>query len=271
MPSSVSSRVVSAAALLSLCAGCIPVPVTWEEGLTRASGVVADSLRLVLADTGAATLQPLWTPPQWPEEPSVCVASRRAAQGSDGAAYASWFRVRPDSSVELRVARSGDGGHRWDTAVLVDSTDVGRAGCARPVPYLEVDAFNGFVQLAYHLEAREGAGLFFVHSMTQATSFENPLPIVYGDRPSSAAIASRGDTVVVAYEDPNSRLPRLGLALSRTAGHVFEARLPASDATGEARTPRVAVRGTRLVLAWTAAQRGGVAPYIAFRSGTLTW
>jgi hypothetical protein len=57
--------------------------------------------------------------------------------------------------------------------------------------------------------------------------------------------------VAVAFEDPNSRTPRIGLALSHTMGHIFEERLlPISDDNEIASRPLVAVRGRRLAVAW---------------------
>lgn len=262
-------------ALLCVAAlgACVPQPVEWDAEARRREGAVADTAVLVLDDSAAdgVRFEAQWTPPSWPEEPAVCAPTRRAVRALGDEAYASWFIVRPDSSVVLRVARSDDGGRTWAPAVTADSMDAGRAGCDRPVPYIAADSANGYVHLVYFLDAREGAGLFFTHTMERGALFHEPVPIVYGDRPSQAAVASRGDTVVVAYEDPNSRLPRLGLALSRVQGHIFEHRVPASDETGEARTPRVALRGTRLVVAWTATARGGSAPRTAIRAGTLTW
>jgi len=271
-----SIRVSGAAAQVVVLLGvaaCLPQPVEWAEETRRRDGVVAESSVLVLDATAVDGVQllPQWTPPAWPEEPAACVATRRAARALGDEAYASWFTVRADSSVVLRVARSDDGGRSWQPAVTADSMDVGRAGCARPVPYIAADSLNGYVHLVYFLDAREGAGLFFTHTMERGALFHEPVPIVYGDRPSQASVASRGDTVVVAYEDPNSRLPRLGLALSRVQGHIFEHRIPASDETGEARTPRVALRGTQVVVAWTATSRGGTSPRTAIRAGTLTW
>lgn len=250
---------------------CVPQPVEWGEATTAAPGPLADSLRLALGPDGAPTFAPAWTPLVWPEESAQCLATRRAVRGAGEVAYASWFTVRPDSSVVLRAARSDDGGRTWRAPVTADSTDVGRTGCARPVPSLALDSLNGYVHLAYHLVGGEGAGLFFTHSMDDGALFHEPVPIVYGDRPSVAAVASRGDTVVVAYEDPNSRLPRLGVAVSRVQGHIFEAWQPASDETGEARGPRIALRGDRVVLAWTATQRGGGTPRTIRRDGTLRW
>lgn len=264
--------ILLASALLTLSA-CLPQPVRWDEEVSRRAGAVADSATLALdpaAPDGLAFV-PLWTPPQWPEEAAQCPATRRAARAPGQEAYASWFTVRPDSSVLLRVARSDDGGQTWHAAVTADAMDRGRAGCARPVPYIAADSVNGYVHVVYYLDAAEGAGLFFTHTMERGALFHEPVPIVYGDRPSSAAVASRGDTVIVAYEDPNSRMPRLGLALSRVQGHIFEHRIPASDETGEAQTPRVTFRGARLAVAWTATQRGGGAPRTVIRSGTLHW
>jgi hypothetical protein len=260
-------------ALAVALAACVPQPVEWEAETRRREGVVADTSVLVLDDAAAdgVRFDAQWTPPSWPEEPAVCTSTRRAVRALGEEAYASWFSVRPDSSVLLRVARSDDGGRTWAAAVTADSMDAGRAGCDRPVPYIAADSANGYVHLVYFLDAREGAGLFFTHTMERGALFHEPVPIVYGDRPSQAAVTSRGDTVVVAYEDPNSRMPRLGLALSRVQGHIFEHRVPASDETGEARTPRVALRGTRLVVAWTATARGGTSPRMAVRAGTLIW
>lgn len=251
----------------------MPQPVRWDAETRRRDGALGDSVALVLdaAAPDGVGFAALWTPPTWPEEPNACVATRRAARALGDEAYASWFTVRADSSVLLRVARSDDGGVSWQPAVSADTMDVGRSGCDRPVPYIAADSLNGYVHVVYYLDAKEGAGLFFTHTMERGALFHEPVPIVYGDRPSQASVASRGDTVVVAYEDPNSRLPRLGLALSRVQGHIFEHRLPASDETGEARTPRVALRGTRLAVAWTATSRGGTSPRTAIRLGTLTW
>lgn len=267
----VNSFFLVAAAIL--VAACVPQPVHWEEDVARRSGPLADSLLLALDPEApdGVRFPERWTPPTWPAEPALCARTLRATSALDGEAYASWFSVQPDSSVLLRVARSDDGGRSWQAAVTADAMDRGRVGCARPAPFIAADSLNGYVHIVYYLDAAEGAGLFFTHTMERGALFHEPVPIVYGDRPSAAAVASRGDTVVVAYEDPNSRMPRLGLALSRTQGHIFEHRLSASDETGEAQTPRVALRGTQLVVAWTATQRGGAQPRTVIRFGRLEW
>lgn len=260
-------------ALAVTASACVPQPVHWDEAVARRAGTLADSVQLTLdsAASDGVAFVPRWTPPSWPDEPALCAGTLRATRALGSEAYASWFTVQPDSSVLLRVARSDDAGRSWNPAVTADAMDRGRAGCARPVPYIAADSLNGYVHLVYYLDAAEGAGLFFTHTMERGLLFHEPVPIVYGDRPSLASVASRGDTVVVAYEDPNSRMPRLGLALSRLQGHIFEHRLTASDETGEARTPLVAFRGTRLAVAWTATQRGGAAPRTVIRFGSIDW
>jgi hypothetical protein len=265
-------RVLFLAIVVALGA-CVPQPVAWDGEMRRREGAVVENSVLVFDDSApdGVRFDAQWTPPTWPDEPATCAATRRAVLALGEEAYASWFSVRQDSSVILRVARSDDGGRSWAPAVTADAMDAGRAGCDRPVPYIAADSANGYVHLVYFLDAREGAGLFFTHTMERGALFHEPVPIVYGDRPSRAAVTSRGDTVVVVYEDPNSRMPRLGLALSRVQGHIFEHRVPASDETGEARTPRVALRGTRIVVAWTAASRGGTTPRTAIRTGTIVW
>ncbi len=258
-------------ALVFTAVACVPQPVRWDAQVTREAGALSDAVRIDLVGDSLLRIE-AWVPPSWPADSLACVDSRRATRAPGDEAYVSWFSVRPDSSVRLLVARSDDAGTTWNPAVVADSADVGRAGCDRPTPFIAADSLNGYVHVVYYLDAREGAGLFFTHTMERGALFHEPVPIVYGDRPSAASVASRGDTVVVAYEDPNSRLPRIGLALSRLQGHIFEYRIPASDETGEARTPRVALRGERLVVAWTATQRAGSGlPRTAIRAGTLRW
>jgi hypothetical protein len=117
------------------------------------------------------------------------------------------------------------------------------------------------------LNATEGPGLFFSHSMDGGAIFHAPVPILYGERLGATSVASAGDRVAVVFEDPNSSTPRIGLALSRTMGHIFEQRLlPVSDDNGSAMHPLVAVQGTRLTVAWR--QQATANGQVAFRVRT---
>jgi hypothetical protein len=106
--------------------------------------------------------------------------------------------------------------------------------------------------------------------MDDGATFHSPVPIFYGDRLGRTSVAADGDLVVVAFEDPNSRSPRVGLALSRTMGHIFEQRLlPVSDDNGAASDPIVAVQGHRVAVAWQQRAVANGPTALAVRVGEL--
>jgi hypothetical protein len=171
------------------------------------------------------------------------------AQGGERE-YAVWWQSRPDSSVVLMSARRAPRG-KWSEPVIADSTDHGVRGCGRPAPAIAADAKSGYVHLAYFAEPKSGAGIFFAHSMDAAATFHSPVPIVFGRNPSRVSVASDGDRVVVAYEDPNSTQPIIGIALSNTMGHIFESRSIATSENGRARQPVVRVEEDSIRLWWS--------------------
>ena len=149
-------------------------------------------------------------------------------------------------------------------------------GCARPAPGIAVDPDSGYVHVVYHIVAPEGPGVFFSHAMRMGAPmpaghamsehaghdmsagmmWHAPVPIVYGERPSAAAVAVHGNAVVVAYEDPNSgRVPRIALAISRTQGHIFEERAADISGAAAAAHPLAAVRGSTVAVAWRESER----------------
>jgi hypothetical protein len=122
---------------------------------------------------------------------------------------------------------------------------------------LAVDSLNGYVHVVYFLVGREGPGVFFTHSMERGEMFHEPVPIVYGERPSAAAVASRGDTVLVAYLDPNASVPQVWLALSRTTGHIFEEHVGVSSANAAAASPGISLAEREVAVWWDETARGG--------------
>ena len=58
--------------------------------------------------------------------------------------------------------------------------------------------------------------------------FHAPVGIVYGEGLAETSVAGHGDTVAVAYQDPNGPEPHIVLALSVTAGRAFPDRLEVS-------------------------------------------
>jgi hypothetical protein len=151
----------------------------------------------------------------------------------------------------------------WRGPVMVDTldqgagdanaTERGAVGCNRAAPALAVDARNGYVHVAYAINAPEGPGVFYAHQMDPRSAFELPQVMLYGDRRMGAArVSTDGDVVAVAYEDPNAPLARgrIGLAVSYSAGHAFEPRQSVSR-DGRAVDPYVMVRGRAVVVGWS--------------------
>jgi len=254
-------RWASVVVALVAVAACDAPPVAWEAP-RRTVGAERDS------SAAATALAPL------PDSAGLrrCDGSVSTAVGRGRDAYAVWWALRPDSSALLLAAYSADSGRSWARTMPVDTLDRSARGCARPAPALAADRVNGYAHVVYWLEAPEGPGVFYAHLMDPRARFEPPAVIVYGRTPAAASVASSGDAVAVAYEDPNRDRPQVELALSRTAGHRFDERsLDVSGGDVEARDPRVALDANgRITVRWT--ERGGPdAPAVAMeRTGVLS-
>ncbi|MDQ6885716.1 MAG: glycoside hydrolase [Gemmatimonadota bacterium] len=181
---------------------------------------------------------------------SVVFAAARAER------YAAWWRARADSGMTLVVARSGNAGREWDAAVVADARDRSNGSCDRPPPAIAADSSSGYVHLAYFLRSADGSGVWFTHSMDGGLSWHAPVGITFGDNPARTAVASLGDTVVVAYEDPSGDPRRIGIAISRTMGHIFEERLPVTGTEGSATDPLLLLRPGAIAVAWTSRAGG---------------
>lgn len=246
---------------------CAPATVRWDEGLRR--DIRLGAARLVVGADGSPVARSPWVPPTAPGRAATCRGSVVAVRARGDTAFAAWWSARPDSAVRLVVARSDDGGRTWREPVVADSAGRAHDGCGREPPSIAVDSLDGYVHVAYYLVAPEGPGVFCTHSMEGGAMFHAPVPVVYGERASRAAVASWGDTVAVAYLDPNASLPQVWLALSTTTGHIFERRTSVSSASASAAQPLVAIRGDRIAVAWLETARGGGPGAMVVRSGTV--
>ena len=192
-----------------------------------------------------------------------CDASVRVATLNGGHVVAVWWAVRADSTAVLLSARgeitrpAGDptanavATATWEPAVPIDTVDRGAHGCTRPAPAVAFEPRTAYVHVSYPLDAPEGTGVFFAHSMDAGRMYHSPVSIVYGPRLASTAIAAVGDTVAIAYEDPNTAEPQVALALSVTAGHIFEEKsIPVSAGAWAAVAPTVAVDARGVTVAW---------------------
>jgi hypothetical protein len=261
-------RCGSLALLILGLVGCAAPAVDWtsRESVARPAGaaIALDADGRIRPDTMAALAARVSVPAG-----PVCAGSLSVAV-SRGTLFGVWWAPRPDSGVRLLAARSGDGGRTWSAPAPVDTTDVGRLGCRREPAAIAADSSSGYVHVTYALNAAEGPGLFFSHSMDEGVTFHAPVPILYGERLGRTSVAADGDLVVVGFEDPNSTMPRIGLALSRTMGHIFEHRvIPVSDDNGPAVRPLTAARGRRIAVAWEPRGPGGASATLAVRSGTV--
>ena len=250
----------------ALVIGCAEPPVAWDE--MRAPRTVGDALAPdgTLRADSMSRLAARIAPPESAYCPGSLALSRAGRR-----LFAAWWRVRPDSGAVLLAAHTEDDGRTWSPAAPVDTTDQSVSGCHRAPPAIAADSASGYVHVVFSLLGREGPGLFYAHSMDEGATFHSAVPIFYGDRLGRSSVAADGDVVAVAFEDPNSRRPRVGLALSRTMGHIFEERLlPVSDDNEAATRPLAAVRGRSLAVAWLRGDPTDETPdAMAVRTGTL--
>ncbi|MES3035187.1 MAG: hypothetical protein V4813_14415 [Gemmatimonadota bacterium] len=262
-----SLRVLGAAVLVAGCSWDDP-PVEWQVPTPIAAGVdtmaqyaarwtpgaVPDVMVTTLADSAAAAP---------PDVVPACPGSWVGAAPVRGSRWSAWWQIRTDSSAVL-VAEQRDSVGGSLQRVTVDSVDIARLGCARPAPSITVDSVNGYVHVAYYMVAPEGPGLFYSHLMdARLKRFEPPMAIVYGEKPVRVTVASRADTVAVAYEDPNSEVGRIAMSMSLTSGHLFEqtARLiPVSTSSQQASAPQILrLSGAELWVGWREASQSGSA------------
>lgn len=258
------AAVLASLFLLGGLVACEPVPVHWAGEETE----TAMPLRSASEDRAVLAAPPL--------DSLRCEGSLRSVATVQGRRIAVWWSRRavpagtapagaPSTSQVRLLAAWQDTTARpalaWEAPLAIDTLDQGPAdaqavergdfGCARPAPSVAVDSVNGFVHVTYALRGPEGTGIFYAHQMDPRAAFEMPVAILYGERLGASAVASDGDVVAVAYEDPNGRTrASVGVAVSITAGHLFAQRLAATDGARAASSPDVAVRGRAVTVGW---------------------
>ena len=226
--------------LALLLAGCVNEPVEWGDVAYRQSQLGDPDTRSSVMSANLPMIVGTSAP---------CIRSIRTA-GAAGELFRAWWSSRNDSSVVLSMQRSGDRGNSWQPPVEAESRDRGRRGCDRPAPGIFYDPASGYVHLVYFIEASDGAGVFFAHSMDRGGMFHSAVPVVYGNSPSVASVAAHGDSVVVAFEDPNSTTQRIGIVLSHVTGHIFDQRGQATPDDVAAIAPWVALDHDRIRIWW---------------------
>jgi hypothetical protein len=238
---------------------CLAEPVDWGDVSYRRS-------QLGDPDTRSSILS--GDLPSVSEAVAPCLRSIRTASG-DSDLFRVWWTARKDSSVVLAMQHSPDRGASWEPPFVVETRDHGRRGCARPAPGTYYDTARGYLHLVYFIEAKDGAGVFFAHSMDRGGMFHSPVPVVYGNTPVAANVAANGDSVVVVFEDPNAMTPRVGIALSHSTGHIFEARANATPDDVPAVEPWVELDHLNVTVWWKPGENaaGKTGDRIGYRVG----
>jgi hypothetical protein len=244
--------------MVALLTGCVKEPVEWGNVSYRQSQ---------LGDPDARSAVMSASLPAVTGASGVCIRSiRTAATGAE--IFRAWWSSRSDSSVVLSMQHSADHGRAWQPPVEVESRDRGRRGCDRPAPGIFYDPVTGYLHLVYFIEASDGAGVFFAHSMDKGGMFHSPVPVVFGNSPSVASVAGHGDSVVVAFEDPNSTTPRIGIVLSHQTGHIFDQRGQVTPDDVPAVAPWIALDSNRITVWWkTPGDSAGGNHRVGFRNG----
>jgi hypothetical protein len=256
-----------------LLAACTPEPVAWAPDPVRVTieASRADSALAAAIDDAfgrAATDAPLDSTAQAAvSDPSPCVHVARVSRpDSPARAHAQQCSAVGTHAPPGHRARSDSG---WrpvlpvDTVVARDST-----GCRRPAPSIAVDAATRWVHVSYTLVAPEGPGLFYAHQMDPRAPFEPPRVIVYGDGQPASSVASDGQLVAIAFENPNDR-PTVAVALSRTGGHLWEPPVRVSNSSVPALRPRTTVKGDSLVVGWIEPAANGRPATVVIRRGRV--
>jgi hypothetical protein len=243
---------------------CAPSPVAWTtdpQPLPGTEGAVTTLAIRGAPDRSVVLAAPVPAPAHGLPVlgTGACINSVRWARADAQQIAVAWWVARPDSSAVLRLARSRDDGAHWDAEPPAEERDRGVRGCARPAPAVALDPRSGYTHLAYYIEPGDGAGVFYAHLMdlpaagtgrASVSMFHAPVAIVYGEGAAEASVAGHGDTVVVAYQNPNGLVPHVDLALSMTSGHTFLYRISVSGSGGAASTPIVAVDGATVAVGW---------------------
>ncbi len=238
---------------------CVTEPVQWGDVSYRHSQLGDSDTRSAVMSADLPSVTGASAP---------CIRSIRTA-GSASDLFRVWWASRSDSNAVLSMQRSSDRGVSWQAPVVVESRDRGRRGCDRPAPGIFYDPVSGYLHLVYFIEGNDGAGVFFAHSMDKGGMFHAPVAVVYGNVQSAASVAGIGDSVVVVFEDPNATTPRIGIAISRSAGHIFEQRGQVTPDDVPAVAPWVALDHGKITVWWKTPDQSG-SPYgdrVGYRLG----
>lgn len=195
-----------------------------------------------------------WSPAVRVEIGEACPCCRTAiATGPAGEMYLAWRTVMPGSVRDIVVARSVDRGATWSAPVRVHADDWVFEGCPHAGPSMQVDA-RGRLHIMWWTGREGAAGVYYARSDDGAKSFGHvtPLGVAPFARPAHGQLALEGDsTVVAAWDDARSTLPRVTVRVSRNGGDDFGAEQVLSDTAVAATFPVLGLQNGNVTVAWS--------------------
>ena len=240
----------------ALAVACAPEPVKWTKLSTDAPTTSTSPAHAI--------------PGNFQLPPNACPNSLAVVQMSATEIHATWWQSDSSGQIQLAVARTSDAGANWSTQMIAHAQ--GRAGfpCSYPPPAVDADSATGYVHLAYFLQAKEGAGVWYTHSMDRGRSWHAATALIFGDAPARSSVASDGWLLAVAYEAPYEPSRQIWLALSPDAGHTFERGVSVTQGSMLAANPRVSLEDRSISVTWTERSQKAVAERIAARDGVVS-
>ncbi|HXE58641.1 MAG TPA: sialidase family protein [Gemmatimonadales bacterium] len=218
---------------------------TWLEARQGKSGVWMSR-----SDDGGRR----WSAPRPISTDPACPCCRTAvAVGRDGATFVAWRHILASDVRDVVVARSADGGATWGEPVRPRAHDWVFPGCPHAGPAMQLDS-AGVLHLAWWTGKAGEAGVYYARSTDGGRTFVDVQPMAAGARstPAHVQLAAAADgTVVVAWDDGLSPLPRILVRVSRDGGRRFGPTEVLSDEGVAASYPVVALFGDSLAVAWS--------------------
>ncbi|MBC7790982.1 MAG: exo-alpha-sialidase [Anaerolineae bacterium] len=184
--------------------------------------------------------------------------------------HATWWQFDNFGKTHLAVARSSDEGASWSAPELADTRDRARARCSYPPPAVAADSATGYVHLAYFLQSREGAGVWYTHSMDRGANWHPATALIFGDATAHSSIAADGWLLAVVYQAPQAPSRQIWLTLSRDAGHSFERPLMVTREALQVAEPGVSLEDRTISVTWTERSQGVLADRIVTREGVVS-
>lgn len=217
---------------------------TWLSSLKGSSGVWIRH-----SPDGGMT----WQPARALHLSPSCPCCRTGlAQGRNGELYASWRRIFDGDVRDVVVARSADGGVRWEEPVRPRADNWVFPGCPHAGPSLRT-ASDGSVHVAWWTGVAGEAGVWYARSDDGGITWQAQ-PIAIGARSTPAhvqlAIGS-ADQVVVVWDDGIGVRPTVTLRASGDGGGSFGKAHVLSEPTVAATYPVLGIAGDTVVVAWT--------------------